>query len=107
MDARGDMQRMGGSNMMGMGDGQYACQSYTMCSRMGPDGKMHTEKFANSEVGNRNQKVREAQQAYSNSSTGVDKAGHERQIGDKGMKHVREKNRFTKEERSTELFQGM
>lgn len=98
---------LGGNAMMGMGNGQYACQSFAICSRMGPDGKMHTERFANSEVGNRQQRIREAQQAYSNSSTGIDKMGLERQLGERARKVVRERDRTTMEERSTEMFRGM
>mmetsp|Transcript_137696 Transcript_137696/g.357707 ORF Transcript_137696/g.357707 Transcript_137696/m.357707 type:complete len:269 (+) Transcript_137696:105-911(+) len=98
---------LGGGGTMGMGNGQYSCQSFAMCSRMGPDGNMHTERFANSEVGNRAHGIREAQQAYSNSSLGVDKMGLERQMGDRGRKVVRERNRHTMEERSTEMFKGM
>jgi len=97
----------GGMNMMNIGNGQYSSQSFAMCSRMGPDGKMHSERFASSEVGNRGQKIREAQQAYSNSTTGIDKMGFERQLGDQGRKIVRERNRHTAEEKSTELFKGM
>lgn len=97
----------GGGGMMGMGNGQYACQSVSMCSRMGPDGKVHTERFANSEVGNRAHNIREAQQAYSNSSTGTDKMALERQLGDRGRKVVRERNRHTKEEKPTEILRGM
>lgn len=116
-DMSGNMQKdfegnhgsngVGGNAVTGMGNGQYACQSFSMCSRMGPDGKMHTERFANSEVGNRPQGIREAQQAYQNSSTGVDKMALERQLGDRGRKVVRERDRTTNEERTTELFKGM
>jgi len=87
--------------------GQYACQSFAMCSRTGPDGKVHTERFANSEVGHRGHRIREAQQAYSNSTSGVDKMALERQLGDQGRKVVRERNRHTMEERSTEMLKGL
>jgi len=98
---------LGGNAMMGMGNGQYSCQSFAMCSRVGPDGQVHTERFANSEVGNRQQSMREAQSAYSNSSTGMDKMGLERQLGNRAQKMVRERDRRTMEERSTEMFKGM
>merc|ERR1719356_720582 len=91
----------------GMGSGQYSVQTFAMTSTMGPDGRMHTEKYANSEIGNTQQRIRESQQAYSNSSTGMDKMGLERQLGDRGWKAVRERNRNTQEERSTNLFRGM
>eukprot|EP00928_Gymnodinium_smaydae_P054585 TRINITY_DN3832_c0_g1_i2.p2 TRINITY_DN3832_c0_g1~~TRINITY_DN3832_c0_g1_i2.p2 ORF type:complete len:183 (-),score=34.73 TRINITY_DN3832_c0_g1_i2:63-611(-) len=60
------------------GNGQYACQSFAMCSRTGPDGKQHVEKFTSSDVGNTQHKIRESQQAYSNSSTRMDKMALER-----------------------------
>ncbi|CAK0868471.1 unnamed protein product [Prorocentrum cordatum] len=98
---------VGGRAGGGLGGGQYACQSFAMCSRMGPDGKQHVEKYSSSDVGNTQHGIRESQQAYSNSSTGVDKMALERQLGDQGRKVVRERNRHTADERSTELFRGM
>lgn len=89
------------------GGGSYSCQTFAMSSSMGPDGKMHTERFCSSDVGNREHGVREAQQAYSNSRTGIDKMGLERQLGDRARKMVKERDRSTMEERSTELFRGM
>lgn len=99
----------GGGAMRGMsgGNGQYAMQSFAMSSHMGPDGKMHTERFSSSDVGNREQKVREAQQAYSNSSTKQEKMGLERQLGDRARKVVKERCGHSGEERSTEMFRGM
>lgn len=95
--------------MRGMpgGNGQYACQSFVMSSHMGPDGKMHTEKYSSSDIGNHEKKIRESQQMYSNSSTGKDKMGLERQLGDRARKMVKERDRNTQEERSTEMFRGM
>merc|ERR1719401_2583769 len=99
----------GGSGSRGSsgGGGSYACQTFAMSSVMGPDGKMHTERYASSDVGNRQAGIREAQQAYSNSSTGIDKMGLERQLGDRARKMVKERDRSTMEERSTEMFRGM
>jgi len=93
-------------NMPG-GNGQYAVQSFAMSSHMGPDGKMHTERFVSSDIGNREKGIREAQQAYSNSSSGKEKMGLERQLGDRARKMVKERDRNTMEERSTEMFRGM
>lgn len=98
---------MGGRAGGGLGGGQYACQSFAMCSRTGPDGKQHVEKYSSSDVGNMQHRIRESQQAYSNSSTGIDKMALERQMGDQGRKMVRERNRSTMDERATELFRGM
>merc|ERR1719161_3244979 len=86
----GDMGS-GGGRMMNMGDSAYACQSFAMCSRMGPDGKQHVEKFSSSDVGNLKHRIREGQQAYSNSSNGLSKMGLERQVGDQARKMVKER----------------
>eukprot|EP00927_Polykrikos_kofoidii_P035979 TRINITY_DN30444_c0_g1_i1.p1 TRINITY_DN30444_c0_g1~~TRINITY_DN30444_c0_g1_i1.p1 ORF type:complete len:277 (-),score=40.57 TRINITY_DN30444_c0_g1_i1:85-852(-) len=102
----GGMMGGPGGGMMG-GNGQYSCQTFAMSSVRGADGKMHTERFASSDVGNRAHGIREAQQAYSNSTTGVDKMGLERQLGDRARKMVKERNRSTAEERSTEMYRGM
>lgn len=91
----------------GGGNGQYVCQTFAMSSHMGPDGKMHTEQYSSSDVGNTQQKIRESQQAYSNSTTGIDKMGLERQLGDRARKVVKERHRGSMEERSTEMFRGM
>lgn len=109
----GGMRGMDPGKMMGgmaggnLGGGQYACQSFAMCSRMGLDGKQHVEKYSSSDIGNAQHKIRESQQAYSNSSTGVDKMALERQIGEQGRKMVKERNRGTMDERTTELYRGM
>merc|ERR1719498_2195179 len=99
----------GGNAIRGMpgGNGQFAMQSFAMSSHMGPDGKMHTERFASSDVGNHQQKIRESQQSYSNSTTGKEKMGLERQLGDRARKMVKERARNSMEERSTEMFRGM
>ena len=56
---------------------------------MGPDGKMHTEKYSSSAVRDGQRDAFEQQQAYSNSSSGVDKMALERQQRGKGRKMVR------------------
>lgn len=92
---------------MGGGGGQYSCQSFMMSSTMGADGQMHTQQFSSSDVGNREQGIREAQQAYQNSASGMQKMAMERQLGDRGVKIIRERNRDSLEERSTELLRGL
>eukprot|EP00747_Dinoflagellata_sp_TGD_P169493 gnl/TRDRNA2_/TRDRNA2_198573_c0_seq1.p1 gnl/TRDRNA2_/TRDRNA2_198573_c0~~gnl/TRDRNA2_/TRDRNA2_198573_c0_seq1.p1 ORF type:complete len:301 (+),score=65.63 gnl/TRDRNA2_/TRDRNA2_198573_c0_seq1:46-948(+) len=89
------------------GGGQYSCQTFVSSSQMGPDGKMHTERFVSSDIGNRDKNIRESQHAYQNSRTGIDKMGLERQLGDRGRKNVKERDRNTGEERSSEMFRGM
>merc|ERR1740121_1109942 len=98
---------MSSGGVGGGSSGQYTSQSFLMSSSMGSDGQMHTQHFASSEVGNCDQGIREAQQAYSDTASGLEKMAMERQLGERGMKIVRERDANTKEERSTELFQGM
>lgn len=100
----GDMMAMG---MSGGGDGGFSCQTMMISSQMGPDGQMHTERFASSSIGDPTRRIQEVQQAYSNSSTGVDKMSLERQLAERGRKVVKERDARTGEERSTELYQGM
>ncbi|CAL1160339.1 unnamed protein product [Cladocopium goreaui] len=88
------------------GGGSY-CQSFAMSSVMGKDGKMHTEKYSSSDVGHTGHGIREAQHAYSNSTSGVDKMGLERHLGDRARKMVKERNRFTMEEKCSEMLRGM
>merc|ERR1740121_141453 len=99
---------MGGGQMMGMGgDGGFSCQTMMMSSSMGEDGKMHTERFSSSAIGDRARQISEVQQAYSNSQSGMDKMSLERQMADRGRKMVKEVNQFTGEERNTDLYKGM
>merc|ERR1719321_40737 len=85
--------------------GQMSSSMMVMSSQMGPDGRMHTERFAESTVSDG--RARESQQAYSNSRTGMDKMGLERQLGERGRKMVKERNHFSGEERQTNLLRGM
>lgn len=107
MSGFGAMPGGGGMARMPGGNGQYACQTFAMSSHMGADGKMHTERYVSSDRGNTQQKIRESQQAYTNSTTGMDKMGLERQLGDRARKIVKERDRKTMEERSTEMLRGM
>merc|ERR1719408_484958 len=87
------------------GGGSFSSSVMCFSSRMGPDGKMHTEKYAESSA--QNGHLKERQQAYSNSSTGMDKMALERHISDRGRKMVRERDNRSGEERQTQLFRGM
>mmetsp|Transcript_59078 Transcript_59078/g.93527 ORF Transcript_59078/g.93527 Transcript_59078/m.93527 type:complete len:253 (-) Transcript_59078:70-828(-) len=89
------------------GGGSYSCQTFAVSSVMGKDGKMHTEKYSSSDVGHTGHGIREAQHAYSNSTSGVDKMGLERHLGDRARKMVKERNRFTMEEKCSEMLRGM
>jgi len=111
----GSMQgsmRGAGSGMMMMGSsngggGGYSCQTMVMSSSMGQDGRMRTEQFSSSTVGDHNGRMREVQQAYTNSHTGVNKMSLERQLGEKGRKMVKEQNKATGEERTADMYKGM
>jgi len=96
-------------NMQGGGGqgGTFMSQSMCISSSMGEDGKMHTERFASSSVGDGGRQIHQKEQAYSNSKTGVDKMSMERQIRDKGRKMVKERTRGSQDEKQTDLFRGM
>merc|ERR1719199_766949 len=83
---------MGGQGMQmrassGGNGGSFSSQVMCMSTRMGPDGKMHTEKYHESSA--QSGHLKERQQAYSNSHTGMDKMALERHISDRGRKMVR------------------
>merc|ERR1719473_1525915 len=100
--ASGMMSAM--QNMPRGGPGsQMSSSVMVMSSQMGADGRMHTERFAESTVSDG--RARESQQAYTNSRTGMDKMGLERQLGERGRKMVKERNHLNGEERQTNLLQ--
>ncbi|CAD7970303.1 unnamed protein product [Amoebophrya sp. A120] len=112
-DPFGDMQSSSMSSMIsssrGGGGGGSFSSSSTMVysSKMGPDGKMHTERFSSSAVRDGQRDAFEQQQAYSNSSTGVDKMSMERQHQNRGRKMVKEYSHATGEDRQTEFLRGL
>merc|ERR1719450_1950003 len=87
------------------GFGEFSSSTMMMSMNIGPDGQVHTEKFASSSVGDHDKRIAETQQAYSNSSTGVDKMSLERQMQDRGRKMVKERIAGG-DERQTEMFRG-
>jgi len=112
---RGQGGGMGGSSQMMMssfgggmgGGGSFTSQTMCVSSTMGPDGKMRTEKFASSSVGDGRRGISETQQRYSNSDTGVDKMSLERMHNERGKKVVKERSSLTGDETQTEMFHGM
>eukprot|EP00448_Togula_jolla_P006631 CAMPEP_0170605522 /NCGR_PEP_ID=MMETSP0224-20130122/20017_1 /TAXON_ID=285029 /ORGANISM="Togula jolla, Strain CCCM 725" /LENGTH=295 /DNA_ID=CAMNT_0010930529 /DNA_START=120 /DNA_END=1007 /DNA_ORIENTATION=+ len=98
------MMSMGGK---GGGGGSFSCQTMMFSSQVGQDGKVHTERFASSTVGDQSRSIRETQQAYSNSSSGVDKMSLERRMGEQGRKVVKERFRHSGDERQTEMLRGV
>jgi len=103
-DGRGGGMMMASSSG---GGGGYSMQTMMFSSSMGQDGNMHTERFSSSSVGNMNGQMREVQQAYSNSSTGMNKMSLERQLEGRGRKMVKEHHAHTGEERHTDMYKGM
>uniref|UniRef100_A0A0G4F9N7 Myeloid leukemia factor n=1 Tax=Chromera velia CCMP2878 TaxID=1169474 RepID=A0A0G4F9N7_9ALVE len=87
--------------------GQYSCSMMSMASCVGPDGKPKVEKFAQSSVGNLQQRAYETQQAYTNTGTGVDRMALERGVGERARKVIRERNRNTGDEKEHRLFKGL
>mmetsp|Transcript_53756 Transcript_53756/g.155079 ORF Transcript_53756/g.155079 Transcript_53756/m.155079 type:complete len:193 (+) Transcript_53756:104-682(+) len=87
---------------------RYSCQTFAQSSVVGPEGEVHTERFASSDVGDRALGVRESQQAYANSASDVVKTGVERHSGGRAVKVSRVIDRETNEERQREeLFRGV
>lgn len=64
-------------------------------SSIGPDGKQHVEKYARSSASNSDRQVHEVKEAYTNSTSGVDKIAYERKLGDRGQRIWKERNRQT------------
>merc|ERR1719436_1439043 len=89
------------------GGGAYSCQTMMFSSARGQDGQMRTERFSSSAVGDMNGQMREVQQAYANSHTGVNKMSLERQLEGRGRKMVKEHHAQTGEERHTDMYKGM
>merc|ERR1711907_21893 len=81
----------------GKGGGSYSSQSWSFSSSIGSDGRWHTEQHTSSAFADSERNFRQRKQTYSNSSSGVDKISLERQMGERGKKVVRERNRHTQE----------
>merc|ERR1719491_1582976 len=104
---QGGMQSSSMMMSSGGDGGGFSSQTMMMSSNIGADGQRHTERFSSSSVGDRQRQLAETQQAYANSSTGVDKMSMERQMADRSRKIIKESNRQSGDERNTELFRGM
>ena len=74
------------------GNGQFSSSTMVMSSKIGQDGKMHTQKFMSNSVGDRSRNVLQTDQAYDNSATGIRKRAQERQHGKIGHKLIAEQN---------------
>mmetsp|Transcript_49209 Transcript_49209/g.110780 ORF Transcript_49209/g.110780 Transcript_49209/m.110780 type:complete len:254 (+) Transcript_49209:1-762(+) len=89
------------------GCSSFACQSVSFSSSVGADGRVHQEHFASSTVADGRRNVRESKQAYSNTSTGMQKLALERRIADQGRRVVQEHCAATGEERRTDTLRGL
>lgn len=88
---------------------QGRCQSTVMaevCVR-GADGQVHSEMYRGSKVVDGARALAEGQELYANSSSGVEKVAHERHIGGRGRKIVRQRNRQSQEETTEDLQRGL
>jgi len=94
-------------NGLGNGNGAYSVQTMIIASSIGQDGRIHTERFSSSAVGVGNRQIQEVQQAYANSSSGMNKMSLEQQLKDHGRKVVKELSHASGEERSTDMYRGM
>lgn len=89
------------------GAARYSVQTASMSSFVGADGRIHTEQFASSDVGDRGHEIRETHQAYANSDTGEQKRALEQHLGPRGMKTVKSRGSADATEKSTEMYLGM
>lgn len=96
-----------GEAMSAKGGGTIRRQMFAMSSCADSNGKVHTEKYASSSVGNLGCRVAEKKEAYSNSSTGVEKIALKRRLGSRGRKMVIEANRSTGERHTKDTVVGM
>lgn len=87
--------------------GTMSQQVFVYSSKTGPDGKRHEERYQSSSFTDAGRGVHESRQAYANSSTGDEKFGHARILGDRGKKTVTERNKLRQdEEKETEILRG-
>eukprot|EP00930_Biecheleria_cincta_P089076 TRINITY_DN78336_c0_g1_i1.p1 TRINITY_DN78336_c0_g1~~TRINITY_DN78336_c0_g1_i1.p1 ORF type:complete len:294 (+),score=69.84 TRINITY_DN78336_c0_g1_i1:155-1036(+) len=71
--------------------GTYQSQTYVLSSSLGPDGKMHTETYASSAVGDLGAQTQELRQAYEDSQSRLQRTAVERTLKEQGHKVVRER----------------
>ncbi|EER15998.1 Myeloid leukemia factor, putative [Perkinsus marinus ATCC 50983] len=86
--------------------GQYSSQVYVSSTCRGPDGKEVTEQYQSSTVGDAERRLREQQEMYTNSGTGLDKMALERTMGEQGRRVVRSRNRNTGDQNTQDMFRG-
>ena len=74
------------------------------------DGTPHQETYKSQSIrhtGQDGKKIQEKQEAYKNSKTGVERAGFQRTLDDRGQKCIKERNTITGQQDSHVLYKGM
>ncbi len=97
---------MNGSNF----PGTCISKSYVSTVKYDGSGRPHQEVYQSQSIrqtDNTGKRIQETQRAYQNSSTGVQKAAHEKLLNDKGHKFVKEKNANTGDEMEHNIFKGI
>lgn len=89
-----DFGKVGSNGAASRPAGNFVSQTYVYSQKMGPDGKPQVEKYFKSDVGGRNAEgklIKQAEEMYKNTGTGVKKIAHERVLDGKGHKAVKTK----------------
>lgn len=97
---------MNGSNF----PGTSISKSYVSTVKYDSSGRPHQEVYQSQSIrqtDNTGKKIQETQRAYQNSSTGVQKAAHERLLNDRGHKYVKERNANTGDEMEHNIYKGI
>ena len=87
---------------------QFYSQTIVQSSKFDSNGRQVVEKYRSEAKGKLDAErglVGERKQAYANSGTGLEKYGHERMIGNKGRKVVKE--RIRDDERTSDIYKNM
>jgi len=88
--------------------GSFYSSTLVQSTKFDANGRPVVEKYrseAKGGVNERGEVMKERKQAYAHSGTGLEKYGHERAIGDKGRKVVKE--RFGDQERTMDVFKNL
>eukprot|EP00930_Biecheleria_cincta_P043330 TRINITY_DN29770_c0_g1_i1.p1 TRINITY_DN29770_c0_g1~~TRINITY_DN29770_c0_g1_i1.p1 ORF type:complete len:248 (-),score=34.49 TRINITY_DN29770_c0_g1_i1:162-905(-) len=89
------------------GAARYSVQTASMNSWTGEDGRVHTEQFVTSDVGDRSHGIRETHQAYANSATGEQQRALEQHLGQRGLKTVKKRVGREGAEEHKDMILGM
>ena len=90
--------------------GTFISKSYVSSVKYDGTGRPHQEVYQSQSIkqtDKNGKKIQESQKAYQNSSTGVQKAAHERVLNDKGHKYVKERNVNTGDDMEHNIYKGI